>query len=72
MKKAHFILFALIFILVAFVASNVYSQESVLKAGIARADITPTEGLFMGGYDMTFRPGRSDGSYGNIYTREHQ
>ncbi len=69
MKKAHFILFILIFIQVVFVNSRVYSQETILKAGIARTDITPTESLYMGGYDMTFRPGRSDGSYGSIYTR---
>ena len=69
MKKAHVILFALILIQVVFVTSKVNSQEAILKAGIARTDITPTESLYMGGYDMTFRPGRSDGSYGNIYTR---
>jgi len=69
MKKSNFILFVLIVIQVVLVDSRVYSQEIKLKAGIARTDITPTEGLYMGGYDMTFRPGRSDGSYGSIYTR---
>ncbi len=69
MKKANFILFALIFIQVVFFTPRVYSQETILKAGIARTDITPTEGLLMGGYDMTFRPGKSDGTYGSIYTR---
>jgi hypothetical protein len=69
MKKAHFILFTLIVIQVVFFTPRVYSQETNLRAGIARTDITPTEGLYMGGYDMTFRPGRSDGSYGSIYTR---
>ena len=48
---------------------KVNSQETMLKAGIARTEITPTENLTMGGYDMTFRPGRSDGVYGSIYTR---
>ncbi|KPL17462.1 MAG: hypothetical protein AMS26_00675 [Bacteroides sp. SM23_62] len=69
MKKVHFILFTLLFIQVVFNNSTVYSQEAMLRAGIARTDITPTESLYMGGYDMTFRPGRSDGSYGSIYTR---
>ena len=69
MKKSHFILFTVIFIQVVFVNSRVYSQEAILKAGIARTDITPAESLYMGGYDMTFRSGRSDGSYGSIYTR---
>ena len=69
MKKTHFLLFALIGIQFVLVCSKSYSQETRLRAGIARTDITPTEGLYMGGYDMTFRPGRSDGAYGNIYTR---
>jgi hypothetical protein len=69
MKKRHFFLVTLICIQVVFFSSRVYSQETILKAGIARTDITPTEGLYMGGYDMTFRPGRSVGSFGSIYTR---
>jgi neutral ceramidase len=69
MKKVHLILISLIFIQTGFFISKVYSQETMLKAGIARTDITPTEGLFMGGYDMTFRPGRSQGAAGNIYIR---
>lgn len=54
---------------VVFFATGVHSQDTQLKAGIARTDITPSESLYMGGYDMTFRPGRSVGSYGNIYAR---
>ncbi len=69
MKKLNFILFALTFIQLVMIGPSVYSQENMLKAGIARTDITPTERLYMGGYDMTFRPGRSEGSYGSIYTR---
>jgi hypothetical protein len=69
MKKAHFILFTLIVIQLASVNSGVCAQENILRAGFARTDITPTENLYMGGYDMTFRPGRSDGSYGRIFTR---
>jgi hypothetical protein len=69
MKQRHFFLITLICIQFVFITSKVYSQETSLRAGIARTDITPTEGLYMGGYDMTFRHGRSDGSYGNIYTR---
>ena len=69
MKKANFILLALICISFVFIALEAYPQETTLKAGIARTDITPTEGLYMGGYDMTFRPGRSQGADGNIYIR---
>ena len=69
MKKKYSLLPTLICISFVFFAAEVYPQEIVLKAGIARTDITPTEGLFMGGYDMTFRPGRSQGADGNIYIR---
>jgi hypothetical protein len=69
MKKTPVLLIALIFIQVVSAASGLYAQEAVLKAGIARTDITPSENLYMGGYDMTFRPERSKGVYGNIYTR---
>ena len=69
MKKVHLILITLILVQAGFLKSKAYSRETILKAGIARTDITPTEDLSMGGYDMTFRPGRSDGVYGSIYTR---
>ncbi len=69
MKKVPLILFLLICIQFVFLNPSVYAQDATLKAGIARTDITPTENLHMGGYDMTFRPGQSTGSYGSIYTR---
>jgi hypothetical protein len=69
MKKRECILFILISLQFGLIFSTVYSQDKVLQAGIARTDITPTENLYMGGYDMTFRPDRSVGAYGNIYIR---
>ena len=69
MKKTYFILFILIFIQSLFINSKVYSQGTILKAGIARIDITPTESLYMGGYDESCRTDPSNGSYGNIYLR---
>jgi hypothetical protein len=45
------------------------SQNPSLKAGIAKIDITPTESLYMGGYDESCRMGPSDGVYGKIYSR---
>jgi hypothetical protein len=69
MKKRAFIVFSLFCIQFLLVATWVYPQKTGLRAGIAKTDITPTERLYMGGYDMTFRPGRSDGVYGSIYTR---
>jgi neutral ceramidase len=45
------------------------SQNKVLRAGIAKIDITPVENLYMGGYDETCRTGPSDGVYGKIYIR---
>ncbi|MCK4466567.1 MAG: hypothetical protein KAU83_12720, partial [Bacteroidales bacterium] len=67
MKKVYFILFILIFIQSLFINSKVYSQGTILKAGIAKIDITPTESLYMGGYDESCRADPSNGSYGNIY-----
>lgn len=46
-----------------------FSQSTVLKAGIARVDITPTESLYMGGYDESCRSGPSDGVFSKIYIR---
>ena len=45
------------------------SQVSSFKAGIARVDITPSESLFMGGYDESGRPGPSQGHEGSQYAR---
>jgi hypothetical protein len=46
-----------------------FSQNAVLQAGIAKVDITPTENLYMGGYDELCRTGKSDGVDGKIYVR---
>ena len=59
----------LIIIPLACINLNSFSQKASLRAGIARVDITPTESLFMGGYDESGRPGPSDGIDGNIYIR---
>ena len=48
-------------------SSTAFCQTKVLKAGIAKTDITPTESLYMGGYGL--RVGPSDGVYGKIYIR---
>ncbi len=69
MKKRNYLFSALICIQALWFAPEALCQESLLKAGIARTEITPTEKLYMGGYDMTFRPGRSEGAYGSIYIR---
>lgn len=50
-------------------SSKVFPQEANLKAGIAKIDITPTENLYMGGYDESCRKGPSEGHFGNIYAR---
>ena len=52
-----------------FFSSTVYAQDSVLKAGIAKTDITPSESLYMGGYDSNMRDKPSDGTFGKIYVR---
>lgn len=44
-------------------------QNSSIKAGISKIDITPTESLIMGGYDSSCRMKPSDGVFGKIYIR---
>ena len=51
------------------VSSYTYSQKTLLTAGIPKTDITPTENLYMKGYDSSCRAEPSDGSFGNIYIR---
>jgi neutral ceramidase len=53
----------------ALVPISCFSQKPVLRAGIAKVNITPDESLYMGGYDASCRMGPSDGHFGNIYAR---
>jgi hypothetical protein len=69
MKNKTGSLLLMIFILPAFITSQSFSQKATLKAGIAKVDITPTENLYMGGYDESCRSRPSDGVYGKIYLR---
>lgn len=69
MKRVTFILSGLIFVLLTLTSPDGFSQESNLKAGIAKVDITPVESLYMGGYDESGRPDPSDGVFGKIYIR---
>jgi len=57
----------LFFFVLLIPSSTVFCQSNILKAGIAKTDITPTESLYMGGYGL--RIGPSDGVYGQIYIR---
>jgi neutral ceramidase len=69
MKKIKTIIFISALMLVAFFIPEGFSQNVILKAGIAKVDITPTENLYMGGYDESCRTGQSNGVYGKIYIR---
>ncbi|MDY0099159.1 MAG: neutral/alkaline non-lysosomal ceramidase N-terminal domain-containing protein [Bacteroidales bacterium] len=69
MKKLIIALFVLTLMQLSLLQTKSYSQDKVLKAGIARLDITPTENLFMGGYDESCRSGPSNGVFGSIYIR---
>lgn len=69
MKKAYFILFLQIIIALVFSNAKAYSQEVHLKAGIAKIDITPSESLYMDGYDESCRMNPSEGHFGDIYIR---
>ena len=69
MKKIKTIIFISMLIQFAFFIPKGFSQNAVLRAGIAKIDITPTENLYMGGYDESCRTSPSDGAYGKIYIR---
>jgi Neutral/alkaline non-lysosomal ceramidase, N-terminal len=69
MRKLKFVLFFSILIQFVLFLPEGFSQNSVLQAGIAKIDITPSENLYMGGYDESGRPGKSDGVNGPIYIR---
>ena len=49
--------------------TNAVAQDPVLRAGIAKTDITPAERLYMGGYDSSCRSEPSLGADGKIYVR---
>ena len=66
MRKLFYIIF---FVVALAFSQNFAQQNAVLKAGISKVDITPTENLYMGGYDSSCREGKSDGADGNIYVR---
>jgi len=67
--KGKFLIFSIILLLSAVFSLEGYSQGMVLKAGVSKTDITPTESLYMGGYDSNMRAEPSDGAYGKIYIR---
>lgn len=69
MRKAYFILFLQITMLLVFPVTKSYSQDVHLRAGIAKVNITPEESLYMGGYDESCRSDPSDGTSGSIYIR---
>lgn len=69
MKKNIIIIFFSALMQFVFFVTSGFSQNTVLRAGVAKVDITPAENLFMGGYDETCRTGPSDGVYGKIYIR---
>lgn len=69
MRKIKTIAFVSAIMLFAIFIQKGFSQNAVLQAGIARVDMTPSENLYMGGYDESCRAGRSDGAYGKIYIR---
>ncbi len=69
MRKIKIHIFIIAVLSLNFSGSVVFSQRTVLKAGIAKTDITPIENLYMGGYDENCRSDPSNGSFGNIYIR---
>ncbi len=67
--KRSLLLYSVVVSLVVMCTQKTYSLDLVLKVGVAKTDITPTESLYMGGYDSNMRDVPSDGAYGKIYTR---
>ena len=59
----------LLLALVTITPVPMFSQNPTLKAGISKVDITPSESLYMGGYDESCRAELSAGNNGNIYIR---
>jgi neutral ceramidase len=62
------ILLSMVLQMAIFIPESI-SQNAVFQAGISKVDITPTENLYMGGYDASCRQGKSDGVDGKIYIR---
>ena len=62
------LLFLTVLLCVSF-QPDLHAQNVVLKAGISKINITPSESLYMGGYDETCRSEPSQGANGNIYVR---
>jgi len=56
-------------VLATILQTPLYSQNMVLEAGVSKIDITPSESLYMGGYDESCRAAPSQGHRGNIYVR---
>ncbi len=69
MKKVNVTILSIMMILTTIPGSRAYCQQTMLRAGIAKTDITPSESLYMGGYSDTCRMYSSDGVYGNLYIR---
>jgi hypothetical protein len=69
MRKLKVLIPVMIAILAIICSSKVSGQFSTLRAGIAKTDITPSERLFMGGYDSSCRSEPSDGTDSKIYVR---
>jgi hypothetical protein len=69
MKNLFQNIFQLFIFFLIIINTRAYSQNSGFRAGIAKIDITPSEDLYMGGYDESCRMGPSQGHQGNIYVR---
>ena len=69
MRRIKLFIPVLMMLQVIIFTSDGFSQQAGLRAGIAKTDITPSERLFMGGYDSSCRAEPSDGSDGKIYVR---
>ena len=67
--RCKLLLFSSVFLLFLSLNAIVHAEKGGLSAGVAKTDITPTESLYMGGYDSNMRDMPSDGTYGKIFIR---
>jgi len=69
MKSTYSSLLLLVLFSVAVFNFAGYAEDTVLKAGISKVDITPVESVYLEGYDVSCREKPSNGVFGKIYVR---
>ena len=69
MISKKYLLLAIILFFMSLVFVKGYAKDHILRAGIAKVDITPSESVYLEGYDESCREDPSDGVFAKIYVR---